>query len=49
VSALANELAAIQSDPSVTLTQAESRLNAVITRFNALGGSLGDQREERDD
>jgi hypothetical protein len=49
VNDLANELAAIQSDPSITLAEAESRLNAVIVRFNTLGGSLGDQREERDD
>jgi hypothetical protein len=49
VNDLANELAAIQSNPSITLPEAESRLNAVIVRFNALGGSLGDQREERDD
>ena len=49
VNALDNELTAIQSDPSLTLPEAESRLNSVIARFNALGGSLGDQREERDD
>jgi hypothetical protein len=49
VNALSNELTAIQSDPSVTLPEAESRLNAVIARFNALGGSLLEQRDERDD
>ena len=49
ISALDHELTAIQSDPSLTLPEAESRLNSVIARFNALGGSLGDQREERDD
>jgi hypothetical protein len=49
VNALDNELTAIQSDPSLTLPEAESRLNSVIARFTALGGSLGDQREERDD
>lgn len=49
VEALSDELSAIQSDPSVTLPDAESRLNAVLARFNTLGGSLGDQRDERDD
>ena len=49
VDALAAELTSIQSDPTVTLPQAEARLNAVIGRFNALGGSLNQQREERDD
>ena len=34
---------------AITLPQAEPRLNAVIAHFNALGGSLGDQRQERDD
>jgi len=29
--------------------EAETRLNAIIVRFNALGGSVGDQREERGD
>ena len=49
VDALSRELTAIQSDRSVTLPEAESRLNAVIARFNTLGGSLSQQREERDD
>ena len=49
VDALSRELTAIQSNPTVTLQEAESRLNAVIARFNALGGSLSQQREERDD
>ena len=47
VDALDKELTAIQTDRSVTLAEAESRLNAVIARFNALGGSLNDQRAER--
>ena len=49
VDALSRELTAIQSDRSVTLPEAESRLNAVIARFNTLGGSLSQQRQERDD
>lgn len=46
---LSDELNAIQSDPTVTLAEAESRLNAVMARFNTLGLSLNEQREERDD
>jgi hypothetical protein len=46
---LNSELLAIQMDPTVTLPDAEARLNSVLQRFNALGGSLGDQRQERDD
>jgi hypothetical protein len=49
VEALSNELTAIQSDPTVTLPEAESRLNAVIARFNELGGTLREQRDERSD
>jgi hypothetical protein len=49
VQSLSNQLAAIQSDPNIRLPEAEARLNAVLTRFNALGGTLGDQRQERDD
>ena len=49
VDALDNELTSIQTDPSVTLPEAEARLNAVMERFTALGGTLGDQRDERDD
>ena len=49
VDALDDELTSIQSDPTITLPEAESRLNAVLFRFAALGGTLGDQRQERDD
>jgi hypothetical protein len=48
VDSIADTLAAIQSDPTLTLADAEARLNAAMARFNALGGSLNDQREERD-
>ena len=46
---LSEELTSIQHDPSTTLGQPESRLNNVILRFNALGGSFVDRREERED
>ncbi|HEV7665243.1 MAG TPA: hypothetical protein VGQ62_17055 [Chloroflexota bacterium] len=49
VDALDRELRSIQRDPNLGLAEAETRLNAVIQRFNALGGSLGEQRDERDD
>jgi putative peptide zinc metalloprotease protein len=49
VEALDEELRAIQSDPSVSLSEAELRLNAVLERFKALGGTLGEQRDEHDD
>ena len=49
VDAMQDELTAIQSDPTISLADAEARLNAVLVRFTQLGGSLGDQRQERDD
>ena len=49
IKALADELSAIQSDPSVTIDQAEKRINNVIARFQALGGTLNQQRDEHDD
>jgi hypothetical protein len=45
---LSDELTSIQEDPSITLPEAESRLNAVLTRFAQLGGTLNDQRDEKD-
>lgn len=49
VSELDRELNAIEADPDISLADAEARLNAVLVRFNKLGGTLGDQREERVD
>lgn len=49
VDALSDELSAIQSDPSMTLPDAEARINNVIGRFQRLGGSLNQQRDEHDD
>jgi hypothetical protein len=49
VDRLDDELRSIQRDPDITLPDAEARLNAVLTSFNQLGGSLGQQREERHD
>jgi hypothetical protein len=46
---LSDELTAIQTDPSITEPDAESRIDAVVQGFTQLGGSLGDQRDERDD
>ncbi len=48
VEQLADELAAIQNDPSVSLPDAEARINNVIARFQVLGGSLDQQRDEHD-
>jgi hypothetical protein len=49
VEELSRELSSIQSDRSVTLAEAESRVDAVIARFNTLGGTLREQRDERND
>ena len=46
---LGDELAAIQNDPTVTLPVAEARINNVIARFETLGGTLNQQRDEHDD
>ena len=48
VDRLSDELTAIQTDPSISEPDAESRIDAVIQSFTELGGSLGDQRDERD-
>jgi hypothetical protein len=49
VDRLDDELRSIQSDPDITLADAEARLNAVLVSFNQLGGSLAQQRDERHD
>jgi hypothetical protein len=49
VAELDHELRSVQGDPNIGLLEAEARLNAVLARFAALGGTLGDQREEHDD
>lgn len=49
VNRLDRELRSIQRDRRISLAEAEERLNGVLERFNELGGSLGDQRDERDD
>lgn len=49
VDRLDNELRSIQRDPDITLPDAEARLNAVLDSFIQLGGSLGQQRQERHD
>jgi hypothetical protein len=48
VNGIADTLAAVQSDPTISLADAEARLNAAMARFNELGGALLEQRDERD-
>ena len=47
VDQLQDELIAVQQDPDISLHDAEARLNDVLQRFTALGGTLGDQRDEK--
>jgi hypothetical protein len=49
VEALDEELSAIQSDPSLSIQDAEARIDNVIARFQTLGGTLNQQRDEHDD
>lgn len=42
------ELRSIASDRSVTLAQAEARIEAVISRFHVAASSLYEQRDEKD-
>ena len=49
VAELDRELRSIERDPHIGLAEAESRLNVVLERFTVLGGSLGEQRDQRDD
>ena len=49
VNQLEAELNSVQQDPDIALPDAEARLNDVLQRFVALGGTLGDQRDEKDD
>jgi hypothetical protein len=49
VNQLEAELNSVQQDPDIALPDAEARLNDVLQRFVALGGTLVDQRDEKDD
>lgn len=46
VARMNQELNAIQADQSVTLPEAEARVNAVVAEFQDLAFSLNDQRDE---
>ena len=46
---LEQELNAVQQDPGISLADAEARLSSIVQRFGALGGSLGQQRDEKND
>jgi len=49
INSMNKELNAIQSDPSSTFPDAETRVNNVIAQFQALATSLNDLRDEKTD
>jgi hypothetical protein len=46
---LEQEMNAVQQDRDISLADAEARLISIVERFGALGGSLGQQRDEKND
>jgi hypothetical protein len=49
IQAMNRELTAIQADPTLSLDQAEARINAVLAQFVDLAQSLNDQRDAQAD